>query len=216
MREDLTIAKKSKDYGSQLVSINPRNLAVVCTSVEPDAEEKLIEALEAGYSVLKWGNDDNYTVYRTEATDGLVRNLREHVEIMGWNPNVPLYNRENNSVVWCDNINVWFDNFFQDKDAMLKVQNKANVCKYVSPKVYKGKKNEQFNLPSIINSAKEWLITRPCGDGKTSGRPTNINRFLYNYVKIRVDNYLFKNCEQYRNYKRKGGKLDKFTLTESC
>jgi len=171
MAAKINLIEKDKEYGNQLITINTDELDMLGLSKDADIQDKIREKVAEGYYCFEFGGSSGSVYYVSKEPDGLVRDL-EGVE---WHKNIKLFNAENDPLVWCKNVDLWFEGALANEEYVTALNSLCQQALETAPK----NNDDPFKLDEQFEEAKQWLKEQnPKKKGATGSRPVDINGYL--------------------------------------
>ncbi len=196
---------KDKEHNSQMVGFDPQLHNVLGTSDTENIKQLERDSMNKGHALFKFGSDEFYTVYVSKKTDGFAREVTKE----NWERKMPLNVYEKEQRVWVSCVENYFKFMMEDEDTKDEIRAECREALLLQP--ING--NEPFDLPAIINEARDWLCEQaPTKEGGSGKRKTAVWKFLCGngktkyktptaWIKRAVFDYVKKNTPYKKKWK---------------
>lgn len=208
MAEKVNALTKSKEYGPQLLEFDLQDQTNIGDNETEGIDDSIKEAVNQGYSIVAIKGSAKTVYYRSNETDGFIREITDE----NWSRGMPLFVFEQDHVKWCANVDKYFDMLLNDEDSKKYLMGYCKQALLTPAKVTK-----PFDLIAILEQCRDYLKKQePKRKWSSGDRKSKVWTFLTRdskqwsskgQIPRAVHTYLLKNSPEYKkNLYAKGKK----------
>ena len=158
----INMIKKSKDYGSQFITMDTTKHDYIGTSSDVDIEDKIKDLLDKGHSIAEYKGSESSLYYASKKTDGFARTVNED----NWDKKMQINVFEKSQTVWEKNITEWYRLMREDPDCVAELRAIAREALELPPLG----NNKPFVLKDELANMEHWLKSQTITSTGTSGK----------------------------------------------